>query len=235
MNVFYVIKVYTFDHNDAIQYGVDSAILLFHLRYWVSKNQANDKNYRDGMYWTYNSTSAFAKLFPFWTARKIGRILSKLEADGVIVSANYNSKKYDRTKWFTVLDNSIYQNCQMHSTKTVNAYTENVEPIPKNTHTNNQNTTKVVMPFESEEFSSAWLLWRRFKKEQFNFTYKSNISEQAALKDLAQISNQNEETAIKYINNAIAKGWQGIYAIKGKDKRNKNFDGAKYRDYIDTL
>lgn len=232
-----MISYYSFSLEDAQKYGVDAAIMLHHLRYWVAKNEANDNNYHDGNYWTYNSTAAFAKLFPFWSARKVGRILAKLEEDEVILSGNYNDKKYDRTKWYT-LSNAITVSGKFHLPNLSNAITENVEPIPKYNQVTTQETPKesssVVFPFESEAFFSAWELWKTYKKEQFKFKYRSIISEQAALKDLAEISNNNENEAIKYINHAIAKGWRGIFARKTKGK-SKDFDGAKYRDYIDTL
>ena len=92
-----MIDYYTFSKVDAEQYGVDGAVMLHHIRYWIAKNEANENNYHEGQYWTYNSTKAFAHLFPFYSARKIGRILSKLEDEGAIISGNFNGKKYDRS------------------------------------------------------------------------------------------------------------------------------------------
>ncbi len=73
---------------------------------------------------------------------------------------------------------------------------------------------EIVFPFNSENFINMWDLWLVFKKEQHNFTYKSNISKQAALNDLVALSNGNEEIAIKIINQSMAKGWQGFFALK---------------------
>jgi hypothetical protein len=229
-----MIDYFTFSTKDANQYGVDGAILLHHIRYWVAKNEANDKNYHDGSYWTYNSTNAFSKLFPFWTARKVGRLLQKLEDDGAILSGNFNEKKYDRTKWFTLV-NAITESGDFHLTNMVNAYTKNVEPIPDNNHITTQITNQeVIVPFDSDLFRESWELWKRYKREQFKFTYKSIISEQATLKDLAEISNHDEQNAIKLIHRAIAKGWKGIHAAKDQGKDNK-FDSDVYRTYLNTI
>ena len=230
-----MIDYFSFSKVDAEQYGVDGAVMLHHIRYWVAKNEANENNYHEDLYWTYNSTKAFAQLFPFWSARKIGRILSKLEDDGAIMSGNFNGKRYDRTKWFTLV-NAITENGMLHLTKTVNAITESVEPIPKYNQITTQNTTKkgIVMPFEGELFAEAWQIWKQYKKIEKGFGFKSSISEQASLLNLQKISNTNEQEAISIIHNAIAQGWAGLYADK-KDKRKKGFDKQKYLAHLDTF
>jgi len=230
-----VIDYYTFSKVDAEQYGVDGAVMLHHIRYWIAKNEANENNYHEGKYWTYNSTKAFAQLFPFYSARKIGRILSKLEDEGAIISGNFNGKKYDRTKWFT-LSNAFTEKGNLHLTKMVNGITEFVEPIPKYNQSITHNTTKkeIVMPFDSNLFNETWQTWKEYKRVEKNFKFKSQISEQTALVNLQKISNNNETQAIEIIHNAIAQGWAGLYADK-KGKAQKGFDNSKYLTYIETL
>ena len=76
---------YQFDTDIAALYGVDESIMIANLQFWIRKNEANGKHFHDGRFWTYNSIDAFTKLFPFWTARQIRRILKSLEEKGVIV------------------------------------------------------------------------------------------------------------------------------------------------------
>jgi hypothetical protein len=95
--------VYHFDTGDAEEFGIDGAIILYNMSFWIAKNKANRRNFHDGRYWTYNSARAFVELFPFWNSQKIGRVLRKLEADGAIISGNYNKVGYDKTKWYSVL------------------------------------------------------------------------------------------------------------------------------------
>lgn len=123
---------YTFDPVIAKRYGVEGAIIIENLYFWIMKNKANDKNYFDGDYWTYNSVKAFEELFPFWTKRQIERILKNLEKEGAIKTGNYNKSPYDRTKWYALnkMIYSIYANGEMKITKHVNENTQNVEPIP---------------------------------------------------------------------------------------------------------
>ena len=53
-----------FDTEIAKEYGVDIAIVVSNIAFWLQKNKANGKHIHDGKVWTYNSTKAFKELFP---------------------------------------------------------------------------------------------------------------------------------------------------------------------------
>ena len=121
---------YHFNVELAEKYGVDKAVLLHNIAFWIKKNEASEKNYHNGMYWTYNSASAFTKLFPFWKEQKIKRMLQQLEDDGELLSGSYNKRKYDRTKWYTLSVRAISQNLLMDGSKMTNGLVKNDRPIP---------------------------------------------------------------------------------------------------------
>ena len=129
---------YQFDANIAALYGVDESIMIYNLSFWIRKNEANGKHFHDGRFWTYNSIEAFTKLFPFWTARQIRRILKSLEDKGVIVTGNYNTSAYDRTTWYAFGD-SFLQKGQIHFTKTANGKAETETCIIDNNSNINPN------------------------------------------------------------------------------------------------
>jgi len=87
-------------------------------------------------------------------------------------------------------------------------------PPPKNNF--------LVKPFESPEFLELWANWKVYKKKQHQFEYKAIQSEQAALKELAELSNYNEELATKIIHQSIAKGWKGFFKLKENEGTTKN-------------
>ncbi len=97
-----------FNVGEAVQYGVNKAILLNNIRFWLIKNKANDTHKKEinnkTYYWTYNSGIAFGKLFPYFKSQKILRLLLELEKDGVLLSGNFNKFGYDKTKWYTIKD-----------------------------------------------------------------------------------------------------------------------------------
>ena len=127
-----MVALHFFNPKIAEEYGVNSAILLQNISFWIEKNQANDKNYIDGYYWTYSSIKAFQELFPYLTARAISTALQKLEDGGVIITGNHNKSAYDRTKWYAITEKgfSILQNREMEKQENANGNSENDEPIP---------------------------------------------------------------------------------------------------------
>jgi len=72
-----------------------------------------------------------------------------------------------------------------------------------------------------------WSKWKEFKKTEFNFKYKSEISEQASKTELINLSGNNEETAIKIIEQSIANGWKGFFKLKNNGDGNNTGSGGK--------
>ena len=131
--------MHSFDIDIAIEYGVNCAIIIQNLYYWIKKNEANEKHFHDGKYWTYSSVKAFEKLFPYWSSKQITSILHKLEESELIVSGNFNKSPYDRTKWYALTEkgnalfqkeNSIFPKGEMKNTKRENENDQKGEPIP---------------------------------------------------------------------------------------------------------
>ena len=132
---------YMFDGDVAKDVGTNAAVLFHSIVWWIAKNEANEKNFHDGKYWTYNSVSAFSKLFPFFTDKMVRSSLEKLEKNGYIISGNYNKIPYDRTKWYALGDigmtyysaktqKSICPKKKSHLTKWANQNSNQGKPIP---------------------------------------------------------------------------------------------------------
>ena len=51
-----------FDVEIAQKYGIHAAVLLENLGYWIKQNEANESNFYDGTYWTFNSRRAYREL-----------------------------------------------------------------------------------------------------------------------------------------------------------------------------
>ena len=75
-------------------------------------------------------------------------------------------------------------------------------------------------PFNSKEFNEIWDIWIDERKQQKRKQYTQR-GEQATLHNLQKISNNDEKTAIKIIQQSITQGWQGLFALKGGANRNK--------------
>jgi len=147
-------ETHCFNIKVAKLYGVNCAIVLQNLWYWVQKNEKEGTNFHDGYYWIYNSKNDLVKMHPYMTSRQIEYILKKLIKAELIISGNYNAKAYDKTLWYTITKNgrSILQNCGMDETNLWNGSHKIVEPIPnkkRNKKTNN-NIYSPAEPCSSE-------------------------------------------------------------------------------------
>ena len=138
---------HAFSVDDAVKYGVDSAIILHNIRFWLAHNKANRTHINDGYVWTYNSARAFSELFPYWSSNKIQKLLKKLESEGVIITGNYNKAGYDKTKWYTLPEYSLHPNGLMDSAKLINGSSQTNEPIP------DINTDKIKDVINTDIFS----------------------------------------------------------------------------------
>lgn len=85
----------------AERYGFEEAVFLHSIVYWYKTNRANDRNFRDGRWWTYNSIKAFVEIFPWWTAKQIRRIANSCREQGAIIAGEYNEDRRDRSLWYT--------------------------------------------------------------------------------------------------------------------------------------
>lgn len=149
---------HSFNVHLAELYGVEESIILSHLSYWVHLNKANDRNFHEGRYWTYNSAKAFAEIFPYWSAKKIWRLLDSLESDGLIVSGHFGEKAMDRTKWYSVRED-IFDQCIFQKRKMEVPEVENVARIDSTSSSSvgltdlntDRNTEKVANAPKSEQ------------------------------------------------------------------------------------
>ncbi len=152
-------ETHYFDIQVAERYGVNCAVILQNIWHWVRKNEANGTNYHDGNYWTYNSTKAFAELFPYLSQKQIETALKKLRDEGIIETGNYNALKYDRTLWYAVTQKgkSILLTGEMDITQKGKGKPAEGKPIPnintgkKPSNKPNKKTRKPFTPPTREE------------------------------------------------------------------------------------
>ena len=168
-----------FNLKAATLFGVEEAVLLHNIFFWIEKNKANKRHFYDNNYWTYNSLDAFAKLFPYWSKRQIERIINSLIKKGALVKGNYNTSSYDRTSWYAITETvkTIYTNGEMEETKPLNGNTESVTTIPyTNTNSNEDKKTNSSGETPAEQSPAVSFLSKSFKKwnkEEFSASIKA--------------------------------------------------------------
>lgn len=171
-----------FDIDLASCVGINAAIIFENIRFWVAKNEANQSNYFDGEYWTYNSVRAFQKLFPYLSKRKISCALEKLRQEQFILVSKYNTAAYDRTKWYTIgaVGREFIEltKCNFDVTKAPYRSDSSVTPIPVNKPVNKPDINGQESP--DGLFDKFWSVYpkKQAKKDARKIFAKINPDQQ---------------------------------------------------------
>lgn len=238
--------IHSFDVDMATKYGLLESILFYNISYWVQKNQANEKNFFDGDYWTYNSASAFSKLFPYTTKRKIEIALKNLRDNGLIKTGNYNENKYDRTLWYSIGDvgRAILRTGDMDVTvESLRSHSE-VAPIPVSKPVskpdislppNNPPQGEPKKPKKKRKSASAEEVEAAVKAFGFPDSTNERLREwleirnakrvpntisavQKCLKTLPDTAKKSQMSINAYLDQVIMRGWAAFYEIQPRQQ-----------------
>lgn len=91
----------------AKEIGLNEAIMLQQMHYWLLKSA----NEFEGVKWFYKTLEEWQTEFPFWSAMTIRRTLGSLEKQKIIKIGNFNKKKFDKTKWYTIDYQRVNRRC----------------------------------------------------------------------------------------------------------------------------
>jgi len=116
-NIFYNIEPKVINTQLACLIGLNEAIVIQQLHYWLERNKTTATNFHDGLYWTYGTIQEYRdRDFPFWSFDTVKRTLAKLIKLGFVIQGNFNKWKLDQTKWYSIdyaaVDEWINQNAQ---------------------------------------------------------------------------------------------------------------------------
>jgi len=178
----------------AISLGLNEAIFLQQLHYWLQKSDHSVEGHR----WVYNSINEWQKQFPFWSRSTIKRIIYILEKDGYLLSGCFNSFKADKTKWYRIdynrlnLANASVQNEPCLGSSCTKPHVKMSQPIPETTTDTTTETTtkeKTLLAHEcavreknsislhntyTDDFEKAWSLYpKRLGGNNKRAAYKS--------------------------------------------------------------
>lgn len=78
--------------------SADKAIIVQQIHYWL----ITSNHFKDGRKWVYNTMDEWQKQFPWIANSTLRRHFKQLEQENVLLTANYNKAKFDRTKWYSL-------------------------------------------------------------------------------------------------------------------------------------
>ena len=100
-------QFHSFNVHVAKKVGVNKAILLQYIEFWVDKNKANKVLIYDGKPWVYHTASGFEEIFSYMKANTISKYLVELEKEGYLHSSQNIEKgknRNNRVKYYTLGD-----------------------------------------------------------------------------------------------------------------------------------
>ena len=128
--------------------GVNEAIIVQQIHYWLNINEKAKINFHKGKYWTYNTYENWQKTnFRFLSVSTLKRIFKKLVTKGILITDNFNKAKYDRTLWVTInyekLDELLSKYEEENKNEKSEEIEENVEISTKYQNDTMSNSNKV--------------------------------------------------------------------------------------------
>ncbi|PGY05377.1 conserved phage C-terminal domain-containing protein [Bacillus sp. AFS031507] len=105
----------------AVKIGLNEAVVLQQIHYWLGIS----KHKIEGRTWVYNTYEEWQKQLPFWSVSTIKRTILSLEMKGLLLSANFNEMKMDKTKWYSI----DYDKLQEHEDSTMERPTSPIEDL----------------------------------------------------------------------------------------------------------
>ena len=164
--------------------GLNEAIVLQQLNYWLHSKSAKQIN---GRLWVYNTYDNWRKdNFPFWSRNTIRRAFDSCIKRGLIITGNFNKAGFDKTKWYSidiekldeVMGSACAQNGQTSEPKWADGSNQdghtNTRDYPETTSENNKHSAshsnaQSVSQLE-KEFEEVWSKYpnKKGKKQAFN-------------------------------------------------------------------
>lgn len=216
------------DKELAAKIGLNEAMILQQVHYWMEINKKNKRNYHEGRQWTYNTIDEWTEEFPFWSKQTVKRTFKNLRDLGFIIVDNFNAYKFDKTLWYTIdydkLNESIGSNSPKEDIQnepmdenelnpTIPEITSENSPEISNQSINQSNQDKDIKQKEMDRQMEYETIIRNCELDSIDQTYRTGVEHSIKLL-LVDIENS---TRIK-----IGDNYYPVEIIK-KDMNKLNF------------
>jgi len=222
--------------------GLNDAIVLQQIHYWLEKNKENEINFKNDRYWTYNPVSKWQESIPFLSDNAVRRALEGLRKKSLLIIGNYNKSRVDRTLWYSIdyialnalmdtkndlislkeeaqiiddAPNAFDENDKCKHEETPNANDEIATPIPiKNIPSNNKTNNKHI-----EQMNLLWSFYPNKKGKDKAFKQLPKLIESYGYEQI-------ERSISRYIRELDIESWR-------KAQHGSTFLTSGYVDYLD--
>ncbi|MCT7643859.1 hypothetical protein [Aliarcobacter butzleri] len=180
----------------AVKVGLNEAIFLKQLHYWLNRTKHIKKNKK----WVFNSIKEWNKQLPFFSEKTISRIIANLKEQGLLEIEQFDKNLLNRTNWYTINYENLFT---MFDIKIETPNLEEKNPvIPKEKKPNEG------AGFYSDKFL---LFWENYPKKHgkklamLEFEKLDEIKQDKAIIGASRYAKDTEMTESKFIK--MAKNW----------------------------
>jgi DNA-binding PadR family transcriptional regulator len=96
--------------------GLNESVMVQQIHIFIKENKNSNTNFINNKYGVRSSIDSWSKKeFCFFSESTIKRTLQKLEKIGIIEVEMFNESKMDKTKWYTINYDELFEFCQNES------------------------------------------------------------------------------------------------------------------------
>lgn len=183
---------HNFNTTLAKRYGIEEAIIIEHLYWWIHKNECNDEMFKDGRVWCYSSMKAFERYIAYMNGQKIRRVINKLQEKGKVLIGNYNKVATNQTLWYAFSDDMVdeLQELDYDFSKMKNGVFKSEKSIEYNNNKDNLNNNLSELNNSSKSLLNCEVSFDDFYK-----LYPNKRSKPAAIKAWNRLSAKDKQKA----------------------------------------
>lgn len=167
----------------------------------------------------FKTNEAIAEHFQV-SVRSVTRAVMRLEELELVQREPFDGRKRVLT---CQIDNAASPKCRSSSVKKSKQRRQIDEAgsSKRRTERNKERTIERTLKKEAreihfpfEDFEEVWSEWKEYKRDEHNFRFKSERSEQTALKQLQTLAQNDRTNAVKIVGQSIANGWKGFFPLR---------------------
>lgn len=221
----------------AIKIGVENAIFIQDIAYWIDYNKSSGINFVEGRTWTYSTIWEICNRHPYWTKKQVERIINNCKREGWLLTGCYNKDPRDRTTWYSLSDEMIsffyleeqeikaletgYGKSESEKSISPNkemTFLQTGSALPNNINQNNikKNTIPPLSPTAEnqdygfgQELEQAFSDWLTYKQEKRE-PYKPTGLKSLVTQIRNNVQKYGEHSVACLIRECMASNWKGI-------------------------
>jgi len=206
----------------AKEIGLNEAIILQQIHYWlvIAEKAKDSGKFYEGRWWTFGTYVDWQEQFPWWSIDTVGRVVRKLEKDGLLLSRKPDAKDWNQRKWYTIEYGKLPQSrdaiCRDGEPQVATILNESETPSeisPKKKATPSAPDTLSSLDYpkallNTPFFIVKWREWWDYRKE-----IEKPLKATTAKKQLAFLETQGRE-AVEVLEQSMVNGWTGLFPLK---------------------